>query len=228
MPLRRKRRRPIRPNLYFRPMPRRKRAALIFLIIAVVLFIIFYGMVVRIRPIILSLATSEVYEVVMNDINDVISEEISSGSMSYGNLITLQKDYSGNITALETNMPMVNKLQAEISKSVVNNIENRIISDIKIPVGNVLGGVIFSGRGPSLVVKILSVASVQTRFINSFSEEGINQTRHKIMLEVTANIDIFVPGTRETTTTVTTLVEVAETVIVGEVPDVYADIGQSG
>jgi sporulation protein YunB len=100
-----------------------------------------------------------------------------------------------------------------------------MVTDIKIPIGNAVGGVIFTGRGPSFTVKILSVASVQTRFTNSFENAGINQTRHKIMLEVSAVINLYVPGTRETTTTVTTLVEVAETVIVGQVPNVYADMG---
>ena len=213
-------------NMYFKPIPRQKRTFLIFLIFAVALSIVCYSMLLRIRPVMLTLATSEVYEVVMNDINDVIHEEITNGAISYDNLITLEKDYSGNITALETNMPMINLLQASISKSVVSRVENSIVSDIKIPIGNAVGGVVFTGRGPSFVVKILSVTSVQTRFINSFSEAGINQTRHKIMLEVSANIDIYVPGTRETTTTVSTLVEVAETVIVGEVPDFYADIGE--
>ena len=213
-------------NFYFRPMPRGKRSFLVFLIITTVFLIVGYSMILRIRPIMLSLATSEVYEVVMNDINDVIDDEITNGSISYDNLITLEKDYSGNITALETNMPMINLLQARISKNVVSSVENSNVSDIKIPIGNAIGGVFFTGRGPSFVVKILSVTSVQTQFINSFSEAGINQTRHKIMLEISANIDIYVPGSRETTTTVTTQVEVAETVIVGEVPDFYADIGE--
>ncbi len=72
------------------------------------------------------------------------------------------------------------------------------------------------------------MTDVQTEFINKFYEEGINQTRHSIVLEVSAVIDLYVPGSREMETTVTTQVVVAETVIVGQVPNVYADIGQGG
>ena len=225
MPFRRRRRR-MRSNLYFRPMPRSQRVFLFFLIIALILSIVVVSALIRIRPIILSLATSEVYKVVMLDINNVIDEEMSSGSMDYSNLVKLEKDYGGNITALKMNMPMINLLQARISKGVVNRVENSIVTDIKIPVGNAFGGVIFSGRGPLLTVKILSVTSVSTQFINEYEPAGINQWHHKIMLDVSAVVDIYVPGTHQTQTIVNAEVEVADYTIFGEVPNVYADIGQ--
>ncbi len=224
MPLRRRRRRRYRSNLYFRPMSRPKRAFIIFLFILFVLSIVCYGMLLRLRPIMVKLALTEVNDLVMLDIYDVIDDEIANGSLSYDNLITLEKDYSGNITALETNMPMVNLMQTRISKEIVAK-KNSDVTDIKIPIGNALGGEFFTGRGPLFVVKILSVTDVQTQFVNSFTEAGINQTHHSIILEVSAVIDLYVPGSKETTTTVTTRVVVAETVIVGEVPNVYADIG---
>ena len=182
-------------------------------------------MVLRIRPILRTLAITEVNDIIMIDIYDIINEEFASGSMNYDKLITLEKDYSGNITALKANTPVINILQAKITKEVVL-LENSDVTDIKIPIGNALGGVVFSGRGPSFVVKILSVTDVQAEFINYFYEEGINQTRHSIVLEVSAVIDLYVPGSPDTRTTVTAEVVVAETVIVGQVPNVYADIGK--
>lgn len=215
----------MRTTYYFKPMPRWQRIVIYFFVSALMIFAAVSIVLYQLRPIMVKLAVSEVNEVVMKDINDVISEEISSGSIVYSNLIKLEKDINGNITALETNMPMINLLQAQISKGVVSRIENAIISDLEIPIGNAIGGELFSGRGPSFIVKILSVTSVHTSFSNSFSEAGINQTRHKIMLDISVDVDVFVPGTKRTTTVITTQVEVAETIIVGKVPNVYADIG---
>ncbi len=221
---RRPRRRRFHFNFYASPMHRGKRAALMLFIIVALLFAAVMVTLMRLRPLMLKLAASEVNEVVTVAINDVISEEILSGELAYANMIKLEKDNNGNITALETNMPMINMLQAKLASGVVTRVENEIISDLRIPIGNAIGGELFSGRGPDFVVKILSVASVNTQFSYTFEDAGINQTRHKIMLEVTAVIDIFVPGSREVTSTATTLVEVAETVIVGQVPNVYAEL----
>ena len=226
MPFRRRRRR-MRSNLYFRPMPRSQRVFLFFLIIMLILSIVVVSAFIRIRPIILSLATSEVYKVVMLDINNVIDEEMSSGSMDYSNLVKLEKDYGGNITALKMNMPMINLLQARISKGVVNRVENSIVTDIKIPVGNAFGGVIFSGRGPLLTVKILSVTSVSTQFINEYEPAGINQWHHQDYAWTFQPLwtSMFPVRTRRRRSS-TQRSKWPITQSSARVPNVYADIGQ--
>jgi sporulation protein YunB len=89
-------------------------------------------------------------------------------------------------------------------------------------VGEVLGGVLFSGRGPGIPVKIHAVTDVRTQLKNNFEAAGINQTLHKISLEITAEIDILIPG-ETLRATVVTEVAVAETIVVGAVPNVYAN-----
>lgn len=218
-------RRAVHFSAYHKPMPRGQRLVLFIIINILVFFTAFSIILAQLKPIMVKLAIAEVSEVTLYSINSLIEDEITKGTFDYSKLVTLEKDNDGNITALVTNMALVNVLQARISKSVLSTIRSEMVSDLKIPIGNAVGGVIFSGRGPSFVVKVLSVAYVSAKFTNDFSSAGINQTRHKIMLEISVNLNIFVPGTKSVSHTVTDEVEVCETVIVGKVPYVYADMG---
>jgi sporulation protein YunB len=173
------------------------------------------------------LGTAKASNAVLLTINSVVENEITKGTFDYGKLVKMEKDDAGNITALETNMALVNTLQSRLAKEVLTRVESEMVNEMRIPIGNAVGGVIFSGRGPSFEVKILSVQNVRTKFENDFSDAGVNQTRHKVMLDISVDIDVFIPGTKTTPTTVTSQVEVCETVIVGKVPNVYANIGGS-
>lgn len=215
----------------FKPLSRGQRIILIFILILALIFTIVSFTLMQLRPLVEKLANTVVTDVVLLSINNVIEEEITKGAFDYTSLVTLEKDGDGNITALVTNMAMINTLQTRISNGVYQKVEDQIVSDLKFPIGNAVGGVIFSGRGPSITVKVLSIANVNTNISNSFTSAGINQTRHKINLDISADIDILVPGYTSKTVTVETQVVVAETVIVGTVPNVYADmvdIGESG
>jgi sporulation protein YunB len=96
---------------------------------------------------------------------------------------------------------------------------------LSIPVGTLFGGELLTGRGPKLPLKLMISNSVLSEFKNSFDEAGINQTRHEIMLELTADIYVVLPGYK-TSAQVKTNISVAETIIVGKVPDTYADLNR--
>jgi sporulation protein YunB len=210
-----------------RPLPRGQRVVMSLLILILIMFAALSIVLIQLRPIILKLGTAKANAAVLLAVNNVIDAEINNGTFDYSKLIKMDKDASGNVAALETNMALVNSLKARLTKEILNSVEIEMVNDMRIPIGNAIGGILFSGRGPSFIVKILSVQSVHTAFLNDFSDAGVNQTRHKIMLEISVDITVFVPGTKTIPTTVTTQVEVCETVIVGKVPNVYADFGDS-
>ena len=218
------------PRMFVSRRPRRlgpgHRVIIKVMIVFMLVFVIFSISAARIRPVIAVLARSEAREFVIRTINNAISEEIEAGNLEYGNLVTLQKDHNGNITALVTNTAMINIMQTRISNNVVDMIENVVDANMAIPIGNAMGGMLLAGRGPRVPVRIPSVTNVETGFTNEFSSAGINQTRHVIMLAISVEIDIIIPGQREQTTVITE-VAIAETVIVGIVPNVYADISRA-
>ena len=98
------------------------------------------------------------------------------------------------------------------------------MDELGIPLGNIFLPELLSGRGPLLPVKIISVSSSDAKFMNRFSEAGINQTLHQIVIEVILAATALTPvGT--TTVQVSSQVVVAETVIVGTVPNSYINVG---
>ena len=132
----------------------------------------------------------------------------------------LEKDEAGLVAAAVTDVRRLNALQAALAADVIGRLTDPRTADLSIPLGNLLPTPLLSGLGPRLPVRILSVSGAEARLRSRFSAAGINQTLHRLLLELRAEIRVLIPaGTVETAVYVT--VPVAETVIVGRVPDSY-------
>ena len=186
------------------------------------------GLIVLIRvqtfPAIQEMARMRVDSTCTTTINDAINQQIAVGEIDYDKLVSLDKDLNGNIAALKTNMSEVNRLKTEILDIINDKIVEQTVDELGIPLGNIFLPELLSGRGPLLPVKIISVSSSDAKFMNRFSEAGINQTLHQIVIEVILAATALTPvGT--TTVQVSSQVVVAETVIVGTVPNSYINVG---
>jgi sporulation protein YunB len=179
----------------------------------------------KLSPIVTQTAIYTVTDVVTELVNDIIMDKIQSGMLDYDNLVTVEKDSSGNISALITNMANANLLQSMITNEVIQKISDNFTADMRIPLGNIIGGTLFYGRGPLIPVKLKSVTNVSAIFENEFSSAGINQTRHQIKLKISVDVMVLIPG-QELVDTVQTGMVIAETVVVGSVPENYANITQ--
>ena len=195
---------------------------------AVLLAAAVIGLIVLIRvqafPAIQEMARMRVDSTCTTTINDAINQQIAVGELDYDKLVSLDKDLNGNIAALKTNMSEVNRLKTEILDIINDKIVEQTVDELGIPLGNIFLPELLSGRGPLLPVKIISVSSSDAKFMNRFSEAGINQTLHQIVIEVILAATALTPvGT--TTVQVSSQVVVAETVIVGTVPNSYINVG---
>jgi len=209
------------PNAYFGlVIGRKKRRAITLVLSAILIIALCIYISGKIRPLIVNMAAAEVKNAVTTAINEAVKEKMMSGDFDYMSLITLEKDDTGQITALVANMVHINTLQAEITNKIIEKIREERTSHLSIPIGNIIGGSLLSGRGPGIGIRILSVSSASSKFINSFATSGINQTRHQIILEATVSVTVLVPGAI-TTVPVSTQLLIAESVIIGRVPESY-------
>ena len=202
---------------------RKKTAVLCGIVLLSVLLLIFFLITLHFRPLVAELAVANATDIITLTVNHVISEKMADGSLDYNDLVALEKDANGNIAALVTNMANINVLQAEITNLIVERFSESDLTKVSIPLGSLIGGTIFSGRGPRISADVISVTNVSTSFRNEFSSAGINQTRHQIMLDVKVGLRILFANYRATDS-VLTEISIAETVIVGSVPGTYADI----
>lgn len=174
----------------------------------------------QLQPILSELAIAKVSIITLQAINQSVDEGITGGEINYDSIIYFEKDLNGGITALKTNMAEVSKLKTNLLTRIIDKISGTATSELSIPLGNLFGSNIFAGRGPGIPFKILSVGTANVNFENVFTTAGINQTRHQIMMNIEINLSVLLPrGT--VNTVVNNQVCIAETVIVGTVPDNY-------
>ena len=177
----------------------------------------------RVRPVLETVGTSRAKAIANASIMRAIDAELKENAQDYTELVTLQKGEDGEISVVTSNIVKINQLKARISERVQENLTLDLIR-VSIPLGNLIGGDIFSGRGPSISFKLLPYGSVVVDVANEFTSAGINQTLHSLYLRVTAQVRIVLPsGTRELTAQ--TPVLVCESVVVGKIPDVYLQGG---
>ena len=174
----------------------------------------------RMRPLLTSLATTRVSNAITQVVSQAVDEAIASGELDYENLVNFEKDNDGKITAVRSNMAAFNLLQSHILQTVLERINQVSVRDLSIPIGSLTGSALLSGRGPRITVRMESVGSSEANFRNAFTSAGINQTKHQIILTIDVYVSILLPGFT-TATKVSNSFVVAETVIVGSVPDSY-------
>ena len=192
------------------------------LVILLVFTVVSAVILAKLEPALEKMAAIMISNDVTEYLNDAVAKTVEDGAFQYGELVTIERNANGDVAAISTNMARINLLQTEIASYVMEKLSDQMKTSIKIPFGNLVGGTIMSGRGPDIPVKILSVSNFYTDFSNDFTEAGINQTRHRIIIDFEVEIDMLIPGgtVREN---IDASVVVAETVIVGAVPSTFAD-----
>ena len=138
----------------------------------------------------------------------------------WSDLVQLVKDGEGQITAAVTDVGRVNELQAALSGDVIAALTAPNTADLGVPLGNLLPSPFFSGLGPKVPIRILSVSEVEVKLMSRFTSAGINQTLHRLLLTLSARVRVLIP-TGTVTAFVYADVTAAETLIVGRVPDSY-------
>lgn len=201
-----------------------KRVVRVICIVLTAALILFFYFRSKYNAAIRALAETQVRNSTSDLINDAIDAQIASGNIQYDRLVYFEKDLNGKITALKTNIGEVNRLKTSILNLINDEILALDTSELGIPLGSLIFPELLSGKGPSIPVEIISIRNSDAAFTSSFSEAGINQTLQQISMEVSVDVTILVLGITNSFT-IASHVVVAETVIVGEVPDTYLQTG---
>lgn len=198
----------------------RQRVLIWLTVIFTLLLALTVTVVLHMKPVVVDLATARTSNAVNRIVVAAVNDAVDSGRIDYEQLVDFDKDADGHVTALRSNMAAFNRLQASIADDILQRMAEVSSTDLAIPIGTLTGSPLLAGRGPCLRVRMQSVGTATARFDNQFSSAGINQTRHRIILDVDVHVSILLPGLT-TYTKVSNEISVAETVIVGGVPETY-------
>ena len=191
---------------------------LIFLILMLIVGAGYY--VFSMRPLLEEYVNEELANNVNLIVNQVTSKKIEEKNITYDKLISISKDSEGRIMSISTQVNEMNKLKLDIEKDLLETFLQTDKITVEVPIGSLLGSEFLSGRGPCIKVRAVPMTRVYSEYENHFDSSGINQTRHRILLNYDISLKILLPGKRERTN-IKSQICIAETVIVGSVPNFY-------
>ena len=186
----------------------------------------FFSLRAKLWPVVQSLAETQLRNTTSDLINDAIVEQIANGNIQYDRIVYFEKDLNGRITALKTNMAEVNRLKTDILNLINDEIMAQDTDHLGVALGSLVLPEFLSGKGPEIPIRIISIRNSDATFKSYFSEAGINQTLQQLTMDVVVAVTILVLGKTEDFS-VSSQVVVAETIIVGDVPDTYLQTGGS-
>lgn len=185
-------------------------------------FLLIHWFDIALRPQLIAFSESQLQNRLTRIANDAVSQALADQELSYGGLVNLQT--TETLSTFETDTMALNRLRVSILENIIAQVENFDSNSFGVPVGVLTGIDLLSALGPKLPVRVVSVTSADGQYRNEFTSAGINQTLHRIMLDVTLNAKLLLPG-GIVEVVVSTPVCIAETVIVGQIPQTYLNLG---
>lgn len=201
---------------------KRKKKLIVVLTLLAIVVLVFEIFTTLIEPSLIAMCEIRANSIGVSVSNKAVKQVMEE--VGYDNeLIKLEKDEAGNILALKANVIEMNYIASLIGSRTQQMYNELTETYVQIPIGNFTGNALLAGRGPRIRVKIMPVGTVGSDFKTEFVSTGINQTRHRVYLQVVSSMRVIAPFSTKTIKVVNN-VNVAETVLIGDVPNSYYNL----
>lgn len=177
----------------------------------------------RLRPMMETAASSRATNLITQAIDAAVDNCLQENGMSYSDFVTVDTDSAGKVTSITSNTAANSRFKRQVVEAVIRQLGVIDSDELGVPMGTLTGQPLLSGAGPRVRVRIDSVGEVTADYANTFTAAGVNQTLHRVCLDINATVYLFLPG-EVLPVSVGSSVCVAETVIVGETPDTYLNL----
>lgn len=205
---------------------RKKILRLIFVLLLVSLVgLIFFE--IRAKPVIIEMAVAQSENIASAIIENAIVTILYENDITYSSLVDVEKDKDGRVVTVKADTIKMNMLKSKIGAEISNDILETDSREISIPLGTIIGISALSGKGPKIKTTVTLASNVTSTINNSFTSSGINQTLHEIYVNVNATVYVIMPK-NSATAEVDSNYCIAQTVIIGTVPETFADFQNKG
>ena len=191
------------------------------LFILLVIFTIFFIVLKAVTPVFNELCSNRAKSVATIITNDETTKAIKD--YKYSDFVIIHKDNNGKVLMIESNMKNINTVISDVANRIQISINNAQSEDVNISLGSFTGISILSGKGFKVPIRISTIGNVKTNVRSEFISKGINQTLHKVYLDIESEINILTPFNTISESIVNQLI-LAENIIVGEIPNAYYNI----
>ena len=178
----------------------------------------------QIIPALIPLAKAQCVTELTAAVSAIIREKMQTDGDGYNDFVRLTYGEDGCVASLETNTPQIARLTGDVVTEAVDRLTHERMT-VRIPLGNLTGGALFTGKGPDIKVKIAVSQKITCDIRNEFRESGINQTLHRVVARVETEVYALIPAATQKFTVATEYC-IAETVVIGKVPDAYTKINR--
>ncbi len=211
-----------RVRRFFRTLkPRTLKLYMFFLMFFITFYSVFNFVEHQFTPNIIAIAETKARIIATKAINQAVKDKVAK-NVQYKDLVSIHKDTSGQVTLIQINTVEINRLESETALEVIKVLREVTMDGITIPIGSATRSKILSNYGPVIRVSLLPAGTADVNTVEAFEEAGINQTRHRVVLEIIANIQVIQP-LLSSNITVKTHVPIVETIIIGNVPQAILD-----
>lgn len=176
----------------------------------------------KIRPSVYEIAELEAYSVSSERVNTAVEKILSENAPSYSDIVKINYGHNNAITGITTDIVKMNIFKSQVTNAIDAEFDSNPKTEIPVSIGTASGIVFLSGFGPHVDIDVGYSSSTKTDFENVFQSAGMNQTQHNVMLNVETTVILNLAG-RRVTQTVETSFCVAQTVIVGSVPEIMVN-----
>ncbi|WP_163194472.1 sporulation protein YunB [Clostridium thermarum] len=207
-------------------MKLKTRLIILFVLIVVSFNIFIYIFDKTVMPTVIAVAEGEMRAKAIVTVNNCILKEFNK-SFDYDKVIKVEKDNSGNIVMLKADTLKLNEIACNVALQSQWDLKQLGSMGIKIPISYITKNNILSSYGPGISVKMYPIGNIETKYYSTFESAGINQTRHRIFVEVRTQIRVIIPFKRSDIEVVHQI-PICETIIVGKVPDNAINLDMNG
>ena len=177
-----------------------------------------------VNPLIVSTAKQSIFSLSTSAVSDAVYEVLSTENLTYDDLVTISYDSDGNVKLINLETIKMNLIARQFYKVAQVYLDEMGKNGVGISVGAFTGLPFLAGLGPKINIKLENIGAMTSTFESVFTSAGINQTNHAIYIRLYASVNLLLPAYRGAVDSVTEML-VAESVIVGKVPEVY--LGQN-
>lgn len=179
-----------------------------------------YVFSVSLRPAIIRVSQAYAKNVVSQVVDDEVKKVMLEEFFSYDKIVLISRDKDGKVTSVSSNSTLINRFTNDLGISIGDELDKISRVKRKIPLSSVFGLDLLAGIGPSISVRFVPISVTNADISHTFEEAGINQTIHTVNLTVTVDMEVLIPMA-SSTLHINSGMPIAQTLIVGSVPNTY-------
>jgi len=200
---------------------RKRRKALFFLsLLFTFISLSFAYMYCVVNPVVVEATRHAIFSLSTSAVSDAIYDVLNEENITYEDLVNVQYDSEKNVTMVSLQTIRLNLIARKFYQVAQVYLDNMGKKGIDVALGTFTGLPFLNGIGPKINLKLVQIGAMTSTFKNNFISAGINQTNHSLYIHLYASVSLILPAYTTTIDSVTEML-VAESVLVGKVPEVY-------